>query len=231
MSPKRKLAQFAELETFPNVLQVTYDQVSNKAHGNRGKWSEAVFKNKNAIVLELGCGKGEYTVGMAAAYPSVNFIGVDVKGARIWRGAKTALESNLPNATFLRTRIEFIDSFFAPGEVSDIWITFPDPQPRSSKEKKRLTSPSFLKKYLSILKDKGAMHLKTDNRGLFEYSIGSAMESGLTIEIATESLHRDLPSLEISAEEKKLLEIPTHYETIFRKKGLEICYLRMAHKR
>jgi tRNA (guanine-N7-)-methyltransferase len=136
MGSKDKLKRFAEMETFPNVFQPTMDEIKTGSHHMKGKWHQSYFKNNNPIVLELGCGKGEYTVGMAERYPNKNFIGIDIKGARIWRGAKTAFENNMPNVAFLRTRIDFIEHFFAENEVSEIWLTFSDPQPK--KPNKRL---------------------------------------------------------------------------------------------
>ena len=155
---KDKIRRFRENETFPNLFQASFEEVYRKDYALKGAWNEKVFGNKNPLVLELGCGKGEYTLALARLNKSVNYIGVDVKGARLWRGAKTALEEKLDNVAFIRTRIELIESFFAPGEVSQIWITFPDPQPR--KENKRLTSPRFLNRYLLFLAPDAVIHLK-----------------------------------------------------------------------
>ncbi len=230
MSGKRKLDQFAEMKTFPNVLQVGYEEVYKKKHRLQGKWSAEIFSNNNPIVLELGCGKGEYTIGLARNYPDMNFIGFDIKGARIWRGAKTALEDKIANCFFVRSRIEFIDSFFQKDEISRVWITFPDPQPQLSREKKRLTSPRFLDKYFSFIKKGGVIHLKTGALSLYEYSLETAKTMPLDIEIATNQLYKDLPDLDLTETEKRILEIPTFYEKMFKEKGHEICYLKLLVK-
>jgi len=159
---KNKLARFAEMATFPN----TYEYPQNIA----GTWHQEVFKNKNDIVLELACGRGEYTLGLAELFPDKNFIGIDRKGARIWRGAKTATESNINNVAFLRTDIEQIDQYFAPSEISEIWITFPDPFPAKGKARKRLTAPLFTERYKKFLKHNGVIHLKTDSDLLYNYT-------------------------------------------------------------
>lgn len=161
---KDKLKRFAEIDTFSNVLQL------DAGKPFKGEWSKGFFKNNNPAVLELACGKGEYTVNLATLFPDKNFIGIDYKGNRIWRGAKTALEENVPNVAFLRIQIENLLDYFAPGEIDEIWITFPDPQPQLSREKKRLTSPRFLDKYIEILKPGGCVNLKTDNDGLHAYT-------------------------------------------------------------
>ena len=229
MSGKRKLAQFAEMKTFPNVSEVSYAEVMNQNHDLKGNWAREIFQNNNPIVLELGCGKGEYAVGMARKYPSRNFIGVDIKGARMWRGAKTALEEKIENVYFLRSRIEFIDSFFAPNEVDEIWITFPDPQPRESREKKRLTSPRFINRYLNFLKKDGIIHLKTDAHALYEYSLDTATEMGFPVLAKTANLYSELHTLELDDLEKEVLSIPTFYEKMFSEKGHDICYLKFRN--
>src|SRR5688572_33160801 len=165
---KNKLQRFAELRTFSNVHEFLFTERETDFK-LKGKWNTDHFKNSNPIVLELGCGKGEYSNGLAEKYPNLNFIGVDIKGARIWRGSKTAQEKKLLNVAFLRTQIEFIESCFEKEEVSEIWITFPDPQP--NKEKKRLTHPVFLNRYKNILKQKGVIHLKTDSAELYEFTL------------------------------------------------------------
>ena len=228
MSPKRKLVKFAEMKVLPNVIEVPFDDVFNKNHPLKGRWRQDVFKNDNPIILELGCGKGEYSVGMARHFPDRNFVGIDIKGARMWRGAKTATEENISNVRFLRTRIEFISSFFGEEEVDEIWITFPDPQPQLSREKKRLTSPGFLKRYFSFLKKDGIIHLKTDAASLYEYTVQVAKEMSLRLHIATDKLYQDLPSLDLDDIEKEILNIPTFYESLFKEKGHEITYIRMS---
>src|SRR5690554_1212713 len=155
MAGKMKLQRFEEVDTFSNVFQPKTEEVFRADYKMKGRWNSNYFKNTHPIVLELGCGKGEYSVGMARKFPNKNFIGVDIKGARMWRGAKTALEERIKNVGFLRTRIEFIEGCFAKDEVSEIWITFPDPQPKDRQEKKRLTGPLFIKRYLSFLKKGG----------------------------------------------------------------------------
>jgi tRNA (guanine-N7-)-methyltransferase len=229
MSGKKKLAQFAEIGTFANVIQVPYAEVFNKTHALKGHWISKEFKNENPLVLELGCGKGEYTIGMARKYPERNFIGVDIKGARMWRGAKTAIDEKIDHARFLRTRIEFIDSFFDKEEVDEIWITFPDPQPQLKREKKRLTSPRFLSKYLSFLKKDGFIHLKTDARSFYEYTLETADAMSLNVEIATDKLYHDLSSLPLTSLEKEILNIPTFYEKKFKEKGHEITYIKIRN--
>ncbi len=170
MGSKNKLKRFNENETFANVIQPTREEVT----GNfpyKGKW-HAFFKNDNPIVLELGCGKGEYTIALAEQNPHINYIGIDIKGARFWRGAKTALEDNLPNVAFIRTQIELVDFCFAENEVSEIWITFPDPQIKYKRTKHRLTNEEFLKKYHHILNEEGIVHLKTDSEFMHGYTLG-----------------------------------------------------------
>lgn len=164
---KHKLARFAENETFPNLFQHTSYNIREEGFPMKGKWGSEYFHNDNPIVLELGCGKGEYTLGLARRYPDKNFIGVDRKGARLWRGCKTALEEQLPNVAFLRTAIDDIFYYFGENEVSEIWITFPDPQPM--KVRKRLMSPHFVDKYQHFLKSDAILHLKTDSRLLYDY--------------------------------------------------------------
>ena len=167
---KNKLRKFAEVATFTNVIQPDIKEVFRKDYPIRGNWHSQFFKNTNPIVLELGCGKGEYTTGLAARFPDKNFIGIDIKGARIWKGASEALEKGLANAGFLRTRIEHISSCFGPDEVSEIWITFPDPQEKRDRSTKRLTSSLFLPVYKKFLKPSGIIHLKTDNEILYKYT-------------------------------------------------------------
>lgn len=161
---KGKLAKFADMERYENVFQYPFSVADNVPFEMKGRWREMYFKNDNPIVLELGCGKGEYTVGLAKLFPNINFIGVDIKGARMWTGATQALEEGLKNVAFLRTNIEIIDRFFAPGEVSEIWLTFSDPQMKNPR--KRLTSTFFMNRYRHFLKDGGVVHLKTDSNFL-----------------------------------------------------------------
>ena len=165
---KDKLKRFAELETFTNVFQL------NPVH--KGNWNKNYFKNNQPIVLELGCGRGEYTVSLAKYFPVKNFIGIDIKGARIWRGAKTGMEEHISNMAFLRIEIEQLEEHFSENEVDEIWITFPDPQPQISRERKRLTSDRFLTMYKKVLSPNGIVHLKTDNDGLYAYTLEKIAE-------------------------------------------------------
>lgn len=172
MGSKNKLKRFKENESFTNVIQPTRDEVMKNTLNLKGNWKQNFFKNDHPIVLELGCGKGEYTVNLAKLFPEKNFLGIDIKGARFWRGAKTALEENLNNVGFLRTQIELIESLFSENEIDEIWITFPDPQIKYKRTKHRLTNSDFLKKYQNILKPDGLVHLKTDSEFMHGYTLG-----------------------------------------------------------
>lgn len=222
---KQKLKRFAEIATFDNVVEPEMAYILTQDHELKGNWNSHFFKNDNPIVLELGCGKGEYTVGLAAHFENKNFIGIDIKGNRIWRGAKTAIENNISNAAFLRTRIEFINRFFAENEVSEIWITFPDPQPTDRREKKRLPGLLLLKNYIQFLQPNAIVHLKTDNYPLFEYSHELWKSLGFEIIHATADLYRESIS-NFNPEEQKILGIKTYYEEKFSAKGFTICYLK-----
>ncbi len=215
---KNKLQRFAEMETFTNVVQPVLDDIINTDHPLKGNWSSTFFKNTNPIVLELGCGKGEYTLGLAQKYPDKNFIGVDIKGARIWAGAKEALEKSLPNVGFLRTRIEQITSFFAANEISEIWITFPDPQEKRIRSLKRLTSSRFLPRYQTFLKSQGIIHLKTDNTILYKYTSRLAKSNKFNILVNTADLYNSGLSDEI-------LSIRTFYESQYLAMGIPIKYI------
>jgi tRNA (guanine-N7-)-methyltransferase len=215
---KNKLLRFAEMKSFSNVIEPETRIVKAGSYPLRGRWNSEFFGNNNPLVLELGCGKGEYTVGLAMKYPSKNHIGVDIKGARIWRGAKTALENRISNVLFLRTRIEFLNAFFAEDEINEIWITFPDPFPKPVKSERRLTSPSFLNLYRGILSDRGIVHLKTDNSQLYRYTLGIALSNRLEIISDTDDLYG-------SEKDNEILSIRTHYEKLFLKEGIKIKYL------
>jgi tRNA (guanine-N7-)-methyltransferase len=215
---KNKLARWNELGTLNNVFQPEIGAVSGKDHHVKGRWKNDVFRNNNPVVVELGCGKGEYTVGLATRFPCNNYIGVDIKGSRMWRGAKTANEQKLSNVAFLRTRIEFIGSFFDKDEVDEIWITFPDPHPGSRNANKRLTSAAFLNRYRHFLRDKGLIHLKTDNTELYDFSRKVARHNDLELVKSTNDLYEENISDDI-------LSIKTHYENLFLKVGLKINYL------
>lgn len=212
-----KLERFAENLTFPNLMQVSYEHLQQNGFKWKGKWAE-YFGNDNPIVLELGCGKGDYTVALAKVNPNRNYIGVDIKGARLWRGAKTAFEENMQHVAFIRTRIEMIEQFFAEDEVSEIWVTFPDPQPK--KPLKRLTSPRFLGYYKKFLKPNSIIHLKTDSQELHEYTLEEVVKpAGYTVEVAT----RDLYASSYEGEAKM---VQTFYESGYLKEGRPITYLK-----
>jgi tRNA (guanine-N7-)-methyltransferase len=215
---KNKLARWAEMKSFNNVIEPPTDEVFSRDHILKGNWNRVIFKNENPLILELGCGKGEYTVGLAAINPLNNYIGIDIKGARRWRGSKTAHENKILNTAFLRTRIEFISSFFSKDEVEEIWITFPDPHPKRRNAGKRLTSPGFLNLYRRFLKDHGIVYLKTDNKDLYNYTHEVIRHNDLEIIASTDNLY----SGEIKND---LLPIRTHYEKNFLKQGINICYL------
>ena len=217
MVGKNKLARWTELGSYENVIQPEIADVAGKDHPIKGRWNDEIFKNNNPIVLELGCGKGEYTVGLANTFPNNNYIGIDIKGARMWRGAKTASEQKLSNVAFLRTRIEFITSFFSADEVAEIWITFPDPHSGGRNSNKRLTSPWYLNSYRQFLKDKGLIHLKTDNKELYDFTNSVLIYNKLETILSTNDLH--------SKKNENILSIRTHYENIFLDAGLKINYL------
>lgn len=213
---KNKLAKFADMATYGNVFQYTFDTLKEEGFPFKGKW-HIYFGNNNPVVLELGCGKGEYTVGLARKFPEKNFIGIDIKGARMWTGASQALEEGLTNAAFLRTRIELINHFFTQDEVSEIWITFPDPQMK--KTNKRLTSTRFMEQYSRMLKEGGIIHLKTDSNFLYRYSKVMIAENRLETLFDTEDLYN-------SGLNGDILEIRTFYEQQWLSRGLNIKYIR-----
>ncbi len=212
---KGKLEKFAEMANFSNVIQPDIKQYINKDFEFKGKWNE-FFGNNNPIILELGCGKGEYTVGLAQKYPDKNFIGIDIKGARIYTGAKRALTMGLDNVLFLRTKIDFLKTFFADGEISEIWLPFPDPQRK--KQKRRLLNAKFLNIYKDILKDGGIVHLKTDNYNLYLYTMKMIDHNGIDLIAATD----DLYSSDIKGD---ATDIKTYYETMFLEEGKKINYI------
>jgi tRNA (guanine-N7-)-methyltransferase len=218
MSKKKKLARFAENETFPNMFQVNYEQLTQHPFPLKGSWRSQFFGNDNPIVLELGCGKGEYTIGLARKYPGKNFIGMDIKGARMWKGCKTSQTDHMTNVAFIRTKIEFLPHFFEQNEVDEIWITFPDPQPRSSREKKRLTSPQFLRRYRDVIRQNGVIHLKTDDDDLFSYTQDVIQLENLKIIHNSGNVHNDPEMAEVAG-------IRTYYENIWLSKGLTIKYI------
>lgn len=227
MAGKNKLMRFEEMKSFQNVYEPTIEEVKSGEYFLKGKWRQNHFKNNNPIVLELGCGKGEYSVGLGRKYPDKNFIGVDIKGARMWVGAKDALENGMNNVAFLRTRIDFIERFFEKDEVDEIWITFPDPQPKERREKKRLTHPRFLNRYMNFLKPKGIIHLKTDSRLLHDFTLEVVVENKYKLIEATNNLYGEkIESLD--EDTREILSIKTHYETLFSEKGFDITYLKFT---
>jgi tRNA (guanine-N7-)-methyltransferase len=214
---KNKLQKFEDMSGYPHVFQYPFSVLQEKGFEMKGRWNEIFFRNNHPIVLELGCGKGEYTVGLGKLFPEKNFIGVDIKGARIWSGAKQALEDRMANVAFLRTHIELINHFFAPGEVSEIWITFPDPQ--MAKVNKRMTSTRFMKLYREILNDKGLIHLKTDSNFMFTYTCEMIKANHFPVLVETNDLyHSDLAD--------EILSIQTYYEQQWLDRGLNIKYIR-----
>ena len=217
---KNKLKRFRENETFTNVLQPSREEILSGNFLLKGKWASDFFQNENPIVLELGCGQGEYTVNLAQQYPQKNFIGVDIKGARFWRGAKTALEEKVPNAAFLRCQIELIDMIFASNEVAEIWITFPDPQIKYKRTKHRLTNADFLEKYKKILAPEGLIHLKTDSEFLHGYTLGLLHGLGHEILYANHHIYRN------EGAPAEVLAIQTTYEKIYLAQGKPITYIR-----
>lgn len=212
MGSKNKLKRFNENATFSNVIQPTREEVVNGELEMKGKWNKEFFKNNNPIVLELGCGKGEYTVGLAEKYPEKNFIGIDIKGARFWRGAKTADENNMNNVGFLRTQIELIEHCFAENEVDEIWITFPDPQIKYKRTKHRMTNAAFLQRYKKILKPNGLMHLKTDSEFMHGYTLGLLHGEGHEVLYANHNVYKN----------EGAPEVVTSIQTFYEKQYLEI---------
>ena len=220
MGRKNKLKRFAEMEHFSNVFQPSYAEVMNADFSKKGQW-HTEFGNTHPIVLELGCGKGEYTINLAKKYPEKNYIGIDIKGARIWKGAKYALENHIDNVRFLRTRIEFINHFFGPSEVSEIWITFPDPQLKEARAKKRLTAPRFLQLYRSFLAPSHKIHLKTDSRELYDYTMEVLAREQAVIYRHSADIDTDFPGDE-------LLAIKTFYEQRWIAEGKKITYIEFS---
>ena len=224
---KGKLAKFADMETYENVFQYPYSVMEHVPFEMKGHWHEQYFHNDHPIVLELGCGKGEYTIGLAQQYPDVNFIGVDIKGARMWTGATQALNEGLKNVAFLRTNIEIIDLFFAPDEVQEIWLTFSDPQMKNPR--KRLTSTWFLERYRHFLVDGGIIHLKTDSNFLFTYTTCLVEHNQLPLLEKTDDLYH---TSQLSTLTSQLLSIQTYYESMWIARGLNIKYMkfRLPHE-
>jgi tRNA (guanine-N7-)-methyltransferase len=221
---KNKLKRFRENETFGNVLQPSRDEALGGKFELKGKWKTDFFKNDKPIVLELGCGKGEYTIGMAEKYPQNNYIGIDIKGARFWRGAKTAVEGGLDNVVFLRTQIELIGHFFAEGEVAEIWITFPDPQIKYKRTKHRLTNTEFLQRYKKILEPGGVVNLKTDSEFMHGYTLGLLHGEGHQVLYANHNVYRNEGAPEI------VTAIQTFYEQQYLEHNKAITYIKFRIK-
>lgn len=224
MGSKNKLKRFNENETFENVFQPTREEMLADSLSLKGNWNKNVFKNNNPIVLELGCGKGEYSVGLAQMYPNKNFIGIDIKGARFWRGAKTAIEDNINNVAFLRTQIELIEHSFAKEEVDEIWITFPDPQIKYKRTKHRMTNAAFLKNYKKILKPNGLMHLKTDSEFMHGYTLGLLHGAGHEVLYANHNVYKNEGS------PKEVTSIQTFYEKQYLAVNKAITYIQFKIK-
>jgi len=220
---KNKLKRFKENENFVNVFQPTREEVVTDAFPYKGCWAD-FFKNNNPIVLELGCGKGEYTVGLAERYPDKNFIGIDIKGARFWRGAKTAVDSGMHNVAFVRTQIELIDHLFTAGEVAEIWITFPDPQIKYKRTKHRMTNAVFLQLYKKILQPAGVVHLKTDSEFMHGYTLGLLHGEGHAVEYANHNIYKNEGSPD------EVTAIQTFYEKQYLEINKAITYIRFKIK-
>ncbi len=218
MGSKNKLKRFKENETFPNVIQPTREEVLNN-FTHKGKW-HSFFKNSNPIIIELGCGKGEYTIALAEKNPDKNFIGIDIKGARFWRGAKTALEEGLSNVAFIRTQIELVDFIFAKNEVDEIWITFPDPQIKYQRTKHRMTNQEFLKKYHHILKEDGIINLKTDSEFMHGYTLGLLHGEGHEILHANHNVYKN------DGAPEEVTSTQTFYEKQYLEVGKSITYIQ-----
>ena len=222
---KRKLQRFAEVEGFDNVAKPTIEQAMNDSFPLKGKWNQDFFKNDHPIVLELACGKGEYTIGLAKNYPDKNFIGIDIKGNRLWNGAKYALQNNMKNVGFVKTRIDFITNLFGPDEVNEIWITFPDPQPQKNRARKRLTGEMFLDRYRQLLVKGGSVNLKTDSDFFYEFTCDVVKENKLEIKVNSANIYEELiPSLGEASLAKDLM-IRTYYESRWLGEGKKIKFI------
>ena len=223
---KDKLRKWKENETFDHVFEPNLQDAVKGIDGEmKGKWSE-IFKNDNPITLELGCGKGEYTVGLARKYPNRNFVGVDIKGHRFWRGAKTTQEESIPNVAFLRTRIEFIEKYFDKDEVSELWITFSDPQPKDEKGTKRITSPFYIEMYKNILKPSSIINIKSDSVLLYDLSKEGYLEKGYDIQIDSQDVYGELVD-RVEEDLRDALEIKTYYEKRWLSEGKKIHFIQL----
>lgn len=225
MGSKNKLKRFRENETFSNVYQPSREEVVKNEFALKGNWNREVFKNDHPVILELGCGKGEYSVELARRYPDTNFIGVDIKGSRFWRGAKTAVEENLHNVAFLRTQIELIEHCFGSNEVDEIWITFPDPQIKYKRTKHRLTNEEFLARYANILKPEGIINLKTDSEFMHGYTLGLLHGAGHEVIYANHNVYRNEGAPDV------VTAIQTFYESQYLEQNKPITYIKFRLKR
>jgi len=221
---KNKLKRFRENETFNNVFQPTREELVNQSYVLKGNWNATYFKNNNPLVLELGCGKGEYSVALAQKYPNKNFIGIDLKGARFWRGAKTSVEEIIQNVAFIRTQIELIDYVFAENEVDEIWITFPDPQIKYKRTKHRMTNSEFLQKYKKVLKKDGVVNLKTDSEFMHGYTLGLLHGEGHEVIYSNHDVYKQEGSPE------DVTNIQTFYESQYLEQNKPITYIRFKIK-
>jgi len=221
---KNKLKRFKENETFDNVFQPSRDDLVKSNYNLKGNWNKTVFKNDHQLILELGCGRGEYSVELAKKYPQKNFIGIDIKGARFWRGAKTAVEEHISNVAFLRTQIELVDFAFAENEVDEIWITFPDPQIKYKRTKHRMTNSEFLKRYKTILKPDGVVNLKTDSEFMHGYTLGLLHGEGHEVLYANHNVYKQEGS------PKDVTSIQTYYESQYLEQNKPITYIRFKIK-
>lgn len=224
MGSKNKLKRFQENETFKNVIQPSRDELLEGRFLLKGSWRKDFFKNENPLVLELGCGKGEYSIALAKEFPQKNFLGIDIKGARFWRGAKTAIEENIGNVGFIRSQIELVDQLFEENEVDEIWITFPDPQIKYKRTKHRMTNPEFLQKYKKILKPEGTIHLKTDSEFMHGYTLGLLHGQGHEILQANHDVYKNIYS------PKEVVGIQTFYEKQYLEQGKPITYIQFRIK-
>ena len=224
MGSKNKLKRFKENETFKNVFQPSRENLVEGDYELKGNWIQEFFKNDNPLVLELGCGKGEYSVELAKKYPNKNFIGIDIKGARFWRGAKTAIEENIENVAFIRTQIELIEYAFAENEVDEIWITFPDPQIKYKRTKHRMTNTEFLKRYKKVLKPDGVVNLKTDSEFMHGYTLGLLHGEGHEVLYANHNVYKQEGSPE------EVTSIQTFYESQYLEQNKPITYIRFKIK-
>ena len=220
MGSKNKLKRFKENETFDNVFQPSRSDLVDSDYLMKGKWRKSFFKNNNPLVLELGCGRGEYTINLAERFPNKNFIGIDIKGARFWRGAKTAVENKMPNVAFLRTQIELVDKAFAENEIDEIWITFPDPQIKYKRTKHRMTNSVFLKRYKTILKPDGIVNLKTDSEFMHGYTLGLLHGEGHEVLYANHNVYHQEGS------PSEVTEIQTYYESLYLEDNKPITYIK-----